>query len=95
MTALRPGHLPEIWRVPASVGLVELAALAVRSPETLRDMSRNHDVLVCDAAVEEDLHSIAKAGQVARPMTVVGRLAVSPLSARASGWCGARPSGAR
>ena len=64
-------HLPEIMaRTGLRVGLVELAMHDGNLPETLRDMSRRYDVLVCDAAVEEDLRSIAEAGQVLGPMTV-------------------------
>jgi 4-hydroxythreonine-4-phosphate dehydrogenase len=64
-------HLPEIMaRTGLRVGLVELAMHGADLPATLREMSRRYDVLVCDAATEADLRSIAEAGQVLGPMTV-------------------------
>src|ERR1700722_13956250 len=65
-------YLPDMMaRTGLKVGVVELAAL--RGPDlatTLREMSRSHDVLVCDATAEEDLQAIAEAGQSLGPMTV-------------------------
>jgi uncharacterized protein YgbK (DUF1537 family) len=81
-------HLPEIMaRTGLRVGLVELAA--IRQPslaETLRDMRRDYDVLVCDAAAEEDLRAIAEAGQVLGPMTVwAGSAGLARYLPRAAG----------
>ncbi len=81
-------HLPEIMaRTGLRVGLVELAAIRHESlPETLRDMRRNRDVLVCDAAVEDDLRLIAKAGQALGPMTVwAGSAGLARYLPRAAG----------
>jgi D-threonate/D-erythronate kinase len=64
--------LPEMMaRTGLRVGLVELAALRGSDlSATLRDMSRRHDVLVCDAEAEADLQAVAEAGQKLGPMTV-------------------------
>ena len=49
-------------------------------------MSRTHDVLVCDAAAEDDLQAIATAGQALGPMTVwAGSAGLARYLPRAAG----------
>jgi uncharacterized protein YgbK (DUF1537 family) len=86
-------HLPEMMaRTGLRVGLVELAALRGSDlSATLRDMSRSHDVLVCDATEEEDLQVVAEAGQKFGPMTVwAGSAGLARHLPRAAGL--ARPA---
>lgn len=87
--------LPEMMaRTGLKVGLVELAA--IRGPElsaTLRDMSRRHDVLVCDAEAEQDLLALAEAGLQLGPMSVwAGSAGLARYLPQAAGL--ARPAAA-
>ena len=89
-------HMPEIMaQTGLKVGLVELAVL--RGPNlaaTMRELSRSHDVLVCDAALEEDLQAIAEAGQQLGPMTVwAGSAGLARYLPQAAGL--ARPAAAQ